>query len=101
MPLLVLAIFRKYCIFYADIAILLQYFNNISDRFWNILAILQYCLNMSVLCGKGLSCSDTLPLQTIPNFYKPSYIVYTCEYQILYSYLLWFSNKKTRITIIF
>ena len=44
MLLLVLAIFRKYyiVIFCADIARLLQYFNNISDRFRNILAILQY-----------------------------------------------------------
>ena len=38
---------------------MLQYFNNIIDRFQNILAILQYfqeiflhyCLNISVLCG--------------------------------------------------
>ena len=45
--------------FSADIARLLQYFNNISDRFRNILAILQYVqgillqyfLNISVLCG--------------------------------------------------
>ena len=45
-----------YVIFCADIARLLQYFNNISDRFRNILAILQYfqgiflqyCLNISV-----------------------------------------------------
>ena len=53
MHLLVLAIF---C---AEIAKLLQYFKNISDRFRNILEILQYfqgiflqyCLNISVLCG--------------------------------------------------
>ena len=48
-----------YVIFCADVARLLQYFNNISDKFWNILAILQYfqgiflkyCLNISVLYG--------------------------------------------------
>ena len=61
MHLLVLAIFGKYCdvIFCADIARLLQYFNNIIDRFRNLLAILQYfqeiflqfCLNIFVLCG--------------------------------------------------
>ena len=28
-----------------------QYFNNINDRFRNILAFLQYFLNISVLCG--------------------------------------------------
>ena len=48
--------------FCADIARLLQYFTNISDRFRNILAILQYfqgifrkyCRNIPVLCGKVL-----------------------------------------------
>ena len=66
MHLLVLAIFGKYIayvIFCADIARLLQYSNNISDRFRYILAILQYfhgiflqyCLNISVLCGLCLS----------------------------------------------
>ena len=48
-----------YVIFCADIARLLQYFINLSDRFRNILAnlqyfqgiFLQYCLNISVLCG--------------------------------------------------
>ena len=47
-----------HALFCADIARLLQYFNNISDRFRNILVILQYfqeiflqyCLNISVLC---------------------------------------------------
>ena len=45
MHLLVLVIFGKYCIrhiFCVDISRLFQYFNNISDRFQNILAILQY-----------------------------------------------------------
>ena len=63
MHLLILAIFGKYCIpyvvFCADIARLLEYFKNISDRFRNILLILeyfhgiflQYGLNISVLCG--------------------------------------------------
>ena len=48
-----------YVIFGADITRFLQYFNNISDRFRNILAVLQYfqgiflqyCINISVLCG--------------------------------------------------
>ena len=48
-----------YVIFCTDIARLLQYFNNISDKFRNILVILQYFqgivlqyfLNISVLCG--------------------------------------------------
>ena len=62
MHLLVIAIFGKYCIHYifcADIARLLQYLNKISDSFRIFLAILQYfqriflqyCLNISVLCG--------------------------------------------------
>ena len=38
-----------YVIFCADITRLLQYFNNIGDRFRNILAILKYLLNISVL----------------------------------------------------
>ena len=58
-----------YVIFYADTARLLQYFNNISDRFRNILEIfqyfqqvfLQYCLNISVLCGniRLFRCENT------------------------------------------
>ena len=56
MHLLVLAIIRKSR---SKTAKLLQYFKNISDRFRNILAILQYFqeiflqyfLNISVLCG--------------------------------------------------
>ena len=66
MHLLILAILQfgsleniAYIIFCADIASFLQYFNNISDRFRNVLAILQYfqgifqqfCINISVLCG--------------------------------------------------
>ena len=60
MHFIVLAIFEKYRIRHipCDIARLLQYFSNISDRFRNILAILQYFqaifiqyfLNISVLC---------------------------------------------------
>ena len=62
MHLLVLAIFRKYCIRHilcehSKIVIILS--TNISDRVRNILAILQYFqgiflqyfLNISVLCG--------------------------------------------------
>ena len=49
----------EYVIFCAEIERLLQYFNNISDNFRNILAILQYFqriflqyfLNISVLSG--------------------------------------------------
>ena len=56
-----------YDIFCADIAKLLQYFNNISDRFRNILAFLQYFqviflqyfLNISVLCGYLFSVAIT------------------------------------------
>ena len=61
MHFLALAIFGKYCIRHilCDIGRLSQYFNNISDSFRNILAILQYfqgiflqyCLNISVLRG--------------------------------------------------
>ena len=59
-----------YVIFCADIERLLQYFNNISDRFRNILAIvqyfqeifLQYFLNIWVLCGKS-SASDVCILE--------------------------------------
>ena len=73
--LLVLKIFWKYSleniayvIFCADIARLLQYFNNVSDRFRNILAILQYFqgiflqyfLNISVLCGTYRAISKFL-----------------------------------------
>ena len=54
-----------YVIFRADIARLLQYFNNISDRLRNILEILQYfqgifvqyCLIISVLCGLVINVS--------------------------------------------
>ena len=39
-----------YIIFCADIARLLHYFNNISDEFRNILSMLEYFSNISVLC---------------------------------------------------
>ena len=81
-----------YVIFCADIARLLQYFNNISDRFRSILVIiqyfqgifLQYCLNISVLCEYYIC---TRP--SGQNYYIKYHI-----FNVLYSFWMIFSRKQ-------